>query len=292
MKNPVWIIPIVLGLAALACTGTPSAMQILDAPVYVCPSATPRPTDTPRPTSTAAAITAPPSGWATRTPARGCIWNGRLCASNTPAPGGVYTTPGYTVPGATATPRPTTTPYPTPTPFVLRPPQPFFVGDPVYTGGFVSPTSARLRLLNVSTLPAPPRADGQAQSLVRWQIEIRNVGLVPYEVFPAYQAYVSTVTTATGEIAGVWGANAAAAALAGLATPLEAVTLVPGTTRTFDLAAFIPAGTPRAFTFALDPTVRSAPGIPGSNLLVWMNAVNPICAGELAEPPALPTPLR
>ncbi|MGQ9910488.1 MAG: hypothetical protein ACUVS2_16805 [Candidatus Flexifilum sp.] len=283
--------PLILALAALACSGAPAAMQIRDAPVFVCPSATPRPTDTPRPTGTAVFITVPPSGWATRTPVPGCIWNGRLCATNTPAPGGSYTTPGHIRPGATASPYPTTTPYPTSTPFVIRPPQPFFIGDPVYTGGFISPVSARLRLLSVTTLPAPPAPDGQPRALVRWQIEIRSLGRAAYEVFPAYQAYVSAVSTPAGEVVGVWGASAAAAALAGLTTPLEAVTLPPGTTRTFDLAAFIPAGTPRTFSFALDPTVRSAPGIPGSNLLVWSSAVNPHCTGILAEPPALPTPL-
>jgi hypothetical protein len=291
MKS-VWSLPLLLGLTALACTGTPSAMQIRDEPVYVCPSATPRPTDTPRPTSTAAPLVMPPSGWATRTPARGCIWNGRVCATNTPMPGGVYTTPAYTVPGATATPRPTTTPYPTPTPFVLRPPQPFYIGDAIYTGGFVSSAAVRLRLLNVTTAAAPAAPDGSPRGIVRWQIEIRNLGGTAYEVFPAYQAYVSAVATAAGTVTGVWGASQAAAALAGLAAPLEAVTLAPGTTRTFDLAAFIPAGMPQGFTFALDPTVRSAPGVPGSNLLVWTNAVNPVCIGELAEPPALPTPPR
>lgn len=294
MKNPVWIIPVLLGLAALACTGTPSAMQILDEPVYVCPTATPRATDTPIPTSVQPPIIVPPSGWATLTPVPGCIWNGTLCATNTPYPGGVYSTPGYNLPGATSTPRPTTTPYPTTTPFVMRPPQDFFVGDAIYTGGFVSGVNARLRLLNIVTLAASAASDGSPRSIVRWEIEIRNVGSVAYEVFPAWQMVVSTVTTGSGDVAGIWGASRDAATEAGLSTLLEAITLAPGETRLFALAAYIPAGTARRFAYALDPTTRpvpATPGVPGTNLMVWTNTTNTICAGDLAEPPVLPTPL-
>lgn len=294
MKNPVWIIPILLGLAALACTGTPSAMQILDEPVYVCPTATPRATDTPMHTSAQPPIVIPPSGWATLTPAPGCTWNGTVCATNTPYPGGVYTTPGYSIPGATSTPRPTTTPFPTPTPFVMRPPQDFFVGDAIYTGGFVSGVNARLRLLNVVTLTASAAPDGSPRSIVRWEIEIRNVGSVPYEVFPAWQMYVSTVATGSGDVDGIWGASRDAAAEADLSTPLEAVTLAPGEMRVFSLAAYIPTGTARRFAYALEPTTRPAPatpGVPGTNVMVWTNTTNTICAGDLAEPPVLPTPL-
>jgi hypothetical protein len=37
--------------AVLACAGTPDSLRIDGLPQYICPSATPRPTDTPRPTS-------------------------------------------------------------------------------------------------------------------------------------------------------------------------------------------------------------------------------------------------
>ncbi len=294
MKKQIWFVRVVLVLAALACTGTPSAMQILDEPVYVCPTATPRATDTPMPTSVQPPITVPPSGWATRTPVPGCIWNGFLCATNTPYPGGVYRTPGYTLPGATSTPRPTTTPYPTPTPFVMRPPQEFFVEDAIYTGGFVSSINVRLRLMNVVTLAASPAPNGDPRSLARWEVEIKNAGSLPYEVFPAWQMYVSTVTTDSGDIEGIWGASRDAAAEAGLTALLEAVMLVPGETRVFALAAYIPAGTVRRFAYALDPTTRPTlvtPGVPGTNVMVWTNTTNTVCAGELAEPPDLPTPL-
>lgn len=294
MKRQMWFVPIVLSLAALACAGTPSAMQILDEPVYVCPTAIPWATDTPAPTVVHPPIVFPPSGWVTQTPVPGCLWNGFLCATNTPGPGGIYTTPSYAVLGVTSTPRPTNTPYPTPTPFVIRPPQSFFVGDAIYTGGFVSSLSVRLRLLNVVSLAASPAADGSLRSIARWEIEIRNVGSAPYEVFPAWQMYVAAVMTPSGELEGIWGASRDAVAEAGLSTPLEAVTLAPGETRLFALAAYIPAGTAQRFAYALDPTTRpvpATPGMPGTNVMVWTNSINTICAGDLAEPPLLPTPL-
>lgn len=268
-------------------------MQILDQPVYACPTATPRPTDTPQPTSVQPPIVVPPSGWGTYTPVPGCTWNGFVCATNTPYAGGIYTTPGYSIPGATSTPRPTTTPYPTPTPFVMRPPDEFFVGDAIYTGGFFSPISARLRLLSFQTMTASP-AFGNPRSIVVWQVEVKNMGATNYDVFPAYQMYVSTVTTSSGDVDGLWGANTDAVSEAGLSVVLDTVTLVPGQTQTFTLAAYIPAGMPKRFTWTLDPTTRptpATPGVPGSNLLVWMNAINTICAGDLAEPAALPTPV-
>ena len=294
MKKQLWLIPLMLGLAALACSGTPSSMQILDAPVYVCPTATPRATDTPMPTAIQPPVVVPPSGWATLTPVPGCIWDGYVCATNTPYPGGIYTTPGYSLPGATSTPRPTTTPYPTPTAFVIRPPQEFYVGDAIYTGGFVSGIDIRLRLLNISTLPASPAPTGSPRSIVRWDIEIKNVGAVPYDVFPAWQMYIASVTTPTGDVEGIWGASEDAVAEAGLSAPLEAVTLAPGETRTFTLAAYIPAGTSHRFAYALDPTSRptpETPGVPGTNVMVWTNTTNTTCTGDLAEPPVLPTPL-
>ena len=257
MKTRPSHLALILCLAVLACTGTPSAMRILDQPVYVCPTAAPRPTDTPLPTSVQPPVIVPPSAWATLTRVPGCLWNGRVCATNTPVFGGIYLTPAATRPGATSTPRPTTTPYPTATAFVMRPPQDFFVGDAIYTGGFVSTINVRLRLLSPLSLPASPAPDGSARTIARWDIEIRNVGAAPYEVFPAWQMYVSTVATASGDLEGIWGASRAAAAEAGLTTPLEAVTLAPGETRTFPLAAYIPAGSPRRFAYALDPTTRS-----------------------------------
>ena len=95
-----FFLPIVIGLVALACTGATAHLQVLDPPVFVCPTATPRLTDTPAPTSTAPWVLSTPSVWATLTPIPGCIWNGAVCATNTPFPGGLYSTPGLWLPGA------------------------------------------------------------------------------------------------------------------------------------------------------------------------------------------------
>ncbi len=292
-KRKLMLLLLLQVVVALACEGTPIAMQILDQPVYVCPTATPRPTDTPAPTSVQPPIVVPPSGWATNTPIPGCIWDGYICATSVPYPGGKYTNPGYSIPGATSTPRPTPTPYPTPTPFVIRPPDNFFAGDPIYTGGFASSANARLRLVNVQTISASP-ASGTSRSIVIWEVEIKNEGTTPYDVFPAWQMYVSTVTTSTGDIDGLWGTSLDALSEAGLSTTVDPVTIAPGQSQIFTLAAYIPAGTPKHFTWALDPTTRSTPatpGVPGSNLLVWTNAQNSICPGTLADPVTLPTPV-
>ena len=279
-------------LSVLACSGTLAHMQILDEPVYVCPTATPRPTDVPPPTDPAPPIHLPPSGWATLTPYPGCSWNGFVCATHAPPFGGIYTTPGQTIPGATSTPRPTTTPYPTPTSFVMRPPDTFYLGDPIYTGGFASSPNIRLRLLNLRAVGTaagdPPR------TIAAWDVEIINMGTTPYEVFPAWQSYVRAVATSAGYIAGGWGASGEAAAEAGLNEPYEAVTLAPGERRTFALAAYTPVGAPLRITFVLDPTTRTAPGMPGSNLLVWGNTTNPTCPDAVGDPGlmVIPTPRR
>jgi hypothetical protein len=177
----------------------------------------------------------------------------------------------------------------------MRPPQEFFTGDALYTGGFSSPANARLRLLNINFLTASIGRDGISRNIAQWQVEIKNMGSMPYDVFPAWQIYVSTVETMADEQNGIWGASRAAMTEAGLSNPLEAVTLSPGETRLFTLAAYIPAGNPIRFTFALDPTTRAdnlTPPLPGENLLVWTNETNTICTGDLSEPPVLPTPVR
>lgn len=66
-------LPLLIGAVALACTGATAHLQILDPPIYACPTATPRLTDTHAPTSTAAWLLLTPSGWATLTPVPGCL---------------------------------------------------------------------------------------------------------------------------------------------------------------------------------------------------------------------------
>ena len=94
----------------------------------------------------------------------------------------------------------------------------------------------------------------------------------PVTGIPAWQMYVATVATASGDLEGIWGASRAAAAEAGLTTPLEALTLAAGETRTFPLAAYIPAGSPLRFAYALDPTTRPSPETALARLEVGFSA--------------------
>jgi hypothetical protein len=61
----------------------------------------------------------------------------------------------------------------------------------------------------------------------------------------------------------------------------------PGQTKTFTLAAYGPRGTVRRVAYALDATARD-PGnptqVPGRNIVSWINEMNTLCSGEIAEP--------
>jgi hypothetical protein len=188
--------------------------------------------------------------------------------------------PGY----PTLVPFPTALPPPTVTPYAIRPPDPFYRGDAVFTR---SPQSARFRLTNVYAVNTPA-----GRTVAVWEIEIKNLSGSGYDVFPAYQSYISQLV---GGTTGVWGASSDAAVDAGLTVTYEAVGLAPNETRSFMLAGFIPYGTaPDRVTFMLDPTTRPTPPprLPGSNALVWRTETNPSCAGTIADPPAgvLPPP--
>ena len=54
------------------------------------------------------------------------------------------------------------------------------MGDPIYTGGFVSSANARLRLLNAQTITASP-ASGNPRSIVIWEVELKNEGMTSYD---------------------------------------------------------------------------------------------------------------
>src|SRR5262245_37693456 len=164
-----------------------------------------------------------------------------VCPTSPPPLTSVPPATATTLPGTpTPTPYPTSTPYPTATPYVIRPPQDFYVGDAVYTGGFQPSASARFRLQNVQTIAASPDENGQPRSIVTWQLEVKNVGSVNYELFPAGQMFVSTVTTTTGDVQGVWGPGQAAADEAGIAFEYNAYSVTPGQTSIYTLAAYIP----------------------------------------------------
>jgi hypothetical protein len=237
MKKSLLYIPILLGLAALACSGTLTG--IVSPPIYICPTPV-MITPTPQPT--------------------------------------LLPIPGY----STLIPFPTAHP-PTATPYVIRPPDPFYRGDAVFTR---SPQSARFRLANVYAIYTPA-----GRTVAVWEIEIKNLSGGVYDVFPAYQSYISQIV---GGTTGIWGMTTEAAAVAGLLVDDEAVGLAPGETRNFTLAGFIPDGTaPDRVTFMLDPNTRPTPPphLPGSNALVWRTETNPYCGGAIADPPAgvLPT---
>lgn len=188
--------------------------------------------------------------------------------------------PGY----PTLIPFPTPLPAPTVTPYAIRPPDPFYRGDAVFIR---SPQAARFRLLTVSSVHTVA-----GRTIAVWEIEIKNLSGTTYDGFPAYQSYVSQLVSGD---TGVWGASRDAAVEAGLTLTYEAISLAPGETRSFTLAAFIPSGAaPDRVAFMLDPTTRSTspPLLPGSNALVWRVETNPYCSGAIADPPAgvLPPP--
>ena len=292
-KRPFQRWPIALFLLALACSGTTAAMQILDQPVYVCPTAAPviptpfptfppipglptwvpLPTPIPPPSPTPYVIRPPQDfyvGDAVFTGAFRSSVNARFRLLNV-----------RTLPASAA---------------IDGTPRRIAVWDlEVIHRDFRSSVSARFRLLNVRTLPASAAIDGTPRRIAVWDLEVRNVGRADYDLLPAWQMYVSTVTTGRGDEAGIWGASRDAAAEAGIALVYEAITLPPGATRTFSLAAYIPNGTPKRLTYMLDPTTReSGARQPGSNPLIWINATNPSCSGDIRDPDAggvLPTPL-
>ncbi|MBC7294175.1 MAG: hypothetical protein H5T84_08785, partial [Thermoleophilia bacterium] len=165
----------------------------------------------------------------------------------------------------------------------------YFVGDAIYTSEQPSGLRLRFRVTDIRGLPAAePDRDGQLQSIYLWTVEIKNVGSVEYDVFPAAQMYVSTIALVSGsEVEGVWGASLAAAEEAGLTPNYEATDIQPGQTKTFTLAAYGPRGIARRIAYVLDVTARGGTMptvVPGQNVVSWINEVNTICTGEIEEP--------
>ena len=275
-------------LAILACGGaTADSVRILDVPQFICPTSTPEPTHTQAPTQVQPDIQVPPSGYATYTPVPGCVWNGSFCATHTPYPGGAYSTPGYSVPGPTSTPRPTLTPWPTPTPYIIT--GGFHLGADVYTGGFDSAVSVRLRIEDVTVYPVAAN-----RQVVTWTVEIENIGTTPYFAIPGGQVFVASVTTTEGVAEGQWWASQEAAAAAGItlqAEVLDALEVAPGDDYRLTLTAFTPVGEPGRFGWALDPVSGGRDGdMTGGNVAYWVTDANPDCAGNMAPGATLPTP--
>jgi hypothetical protein len=181
-----------------------------------------------------------------------------------------YTCP-TAVPQATATtlagtPQPTLPP--PPTPYTITPPQDFYVGDAVLVGQSGAPLRLRFRLLNVQSQPAG------SGNLVTWRLEIRNLGSATYETIPVALMIITRINTASGEQTGTWRTSEAALEAAGF-TNENYEPLPPGSTRTYRLAAYIPAGSVNQFAYLLDSE--------GGNRITWVNAANPDCSGDVAD---------
>ncbi len=198
-----------------------------------------------------------------------------------------YPPPGGAPGSITPTPRPTYTPWPTPTQYART--NDYFVGDAIYTPEQPSGLRLRFRVTDIwGTDSAEPDADGQPQSIFVWELEVKNVGSVEYDLFPAGQMYISTITLPGGvEVEGVWGASLDAAIEAGFAPQYDMADIQPDETKTFTLAAYGPRGEARRVSYVLDVTARGGgvpTVVPGQNVVSWLNEVNTICTGEIEEP--------
>jgi hypothetical protein len=191
----------------------------------------------------------------------------------------VTDTASYTCPTAAPQATATTlagTPQPTlpppPTPYTITPPQDFYVGDAVFVGQSGAPLRLRFRLQNVQTQPAPPLG-GSPRNLVTWRLEIRNLGSATYETIPIALMVITRVNTTSGEQTGTWRTSEMAMSAAGF-TSENYDPLLPGSTRMYRLAAYVPSGTVRQFAYLLDGD--------GGNRITWVNATNPYCSGDVA----------
>ncbi len=188
----------------------------------------------------------------------------------------VTDSPYYTCP--TAAPQPTSTTLPgtplpmlppPPTPFTILPPQDFYVGDAIFVGQPGAPLRLRFRLTQVEIRLAPPLRD-QPRQLVTWRLEIRNLGSRVYETVPP----ALMVITQVGAQSGTWRTSEAAMNAADFTSEIYDP-LAPGMTRTYRLAAYIPAGSVRQFAYLLDAD--------SDNHITWVNAANPYCSGDVAD---------
>lgn len=287
------IVGLALTLAVLACgSATTSNIRIRDLPQFICATRIPLPTHTQAPTQVQPAIYVPPSGIATLTPLPGFVCSGWTCATLTPLPGMVYSTPAYFLPGPTSTPRPTHTPWPTATPYVLT--GRFFLGADVYTGGFESEVSLRLRIEDFRVYPLD--ADRQ---VVTWDIEIENTGAVTYATIPGGQVFVAEVSRNGLPLSGQWWASAEAAHAVGITLQpqaLDALDVPPGSRHRLTLTAFTPVGQPVRFGWVLDPLADGRDrDLVGGNVAYWASDVVAECAtnpdsGLIVPTPSAPAP--
>jgi hypothetical protein len=185
----------------------------------------------------------------------------------------------YTCPTEIPLPTPTTllgtpqsTPRPIPTPYRIEPPQDFYVGDAVFVGQPGASMRLRFRLMDVATQPASP-LNGKPRQLVSWSLEITNLGDIEYETLPTVKMTIRAIATANEELTDSWYPSLGAMKAAGI--PAERyIPIVPGETRSYRLAAIVPAGNVQQFAYLLDDD--------GQNRLTWVNQTNPHCADNNA----------
>ncbi|MAU11761.1 MAG: hypothetical protein CL607_18190 [Anaerolineaceae bacterium] len=153
-------------------------------------------------------------------------------------------------------------PLPSPTPYTIAPPQDFYIGDAVLVGQEGADFHLSFRLQNVEV-----QAAGE-NTLVTWQLEVSNLGTGSYETIPPALMFITRINTAYGEQSGTWHTSEAAMEAADL-TQENYDPLPPGATRSYRLAAYIPAGSVSQFAYLLDGE--------GENRITWANTPNPYC---------------
>jgi hypothetical protein len=274
----------------LACGGLADVSEInvrvTGVPQFVCPTSTPVPTATQHPTAVQPTVYYPPSGWVT-TYRQDCtwVWNGYTYIENCVwvPDGGYYQHPAYTDPGPTSTPRPTHTPYPTPTPYVVT--ENYAMGADVHVGD-PSALALRLRVDRPQVYPV----SGE-QQVVAWEVQVENIGAVPYNTLPGAQTFVGEV----GGVSGHWYASAEAAQAANLVldpTALDIAVVEPGRSLSLTVTAFTPTGPVGAVGWLLDPYSGGVGGgVVGGNTALWRNQADPHgCDRNVGGGFRLPTP--
>jgi len=143
----------------------------------------------------------------------------------------------------------------------------------VFVGHIGTPLRLRFRLQNVQSSPAQP-LNGIPRNLYTWQLEILNLGSEVYETIPVALMFISRLDTANGQQNGSWTPSESAMQAAGFINE-NYDPLMPGITRIYRLAAYVPTGTVRQFTYLLDDD--------GNNQITWVSAANPYCSGDVAN---------
>ena len=167
-----------------------------------------------------------------------------------------------TVLPGTATPLPPL--LPAPTPHTITAPDDFYLGDWVTVGRAGKALAVRFRLTDVETF-ASERDD---QSAYTWTLDVENIGVSNYEIYPALQIALTEVDVFDVIETGTWWPSTDAADEAGFTLDGDIYTLAPNERGSYRLAVHAPAGEARRFTLSLDDA---------GNALTWTTAPNPYC---------------